>query len=378
MGEAYRFPVPVDEHAADGAPGAEQWRSLTWAQTATRVYAVAGRPAVAGHQPGGPGRADVLHPAGVGHRRPRQHVRGRGHHGRLPEHQRRRDGLHPLRLGLQGDLRREREAARQGRRRARPAARAAHRRPLRRHRPGRRGARAERAHPGRAGAARRRVPGAAPGRRAAGRRRARQGAAGDPDLHLRHHRPPQGRAAGPRLLGVPGAGAGGERAAARGRRAVHVAAAVARVRQEPDLRPDRHRSRDGAGRPGGPDHPQPAGDPPDHDGLGAAHLREGLQRHRRQGPGRGRRQVQDLHVGGEDRPRLRPGHPGQPDRHRARQRPAGAAGAARGGRQAGVRQDPDRVRRADARLGLRQCRAGTRDRLLLHAASACPSWRATA
>ena len=40
-GEAYRFPVPVDEHAADGAPGAEQWRSLTWAQTAVRVRAVA-------------------------------------------------------------------------------------------------------------------------------------------------------------------------------------------------------------------------------------------------------------------------------------------------------------------------------------------------
>ncbi|MGW2396550.1 AMP-dependent synthetase/ligase [Kitasatospora sp. NPDC001664] len=40
-GEAYRFPVPVDEHAADGAPGAEQWRSLTWKQTAERVYAVA-------------------------------------------------------------------------------------------------------------------------------------------------------------------------------------------------------------------------------------------------------------------------------------------------------------------------------------------------
>ncbi|GAA3009878.1 long-chain fatty acid--CoA ligase [Kitasatospora albolonga] len=39
-GEAYRFPVPVDEHAADGAPGAEQWRSLTWKQTAERVYAV--------------------------------------------------------------------------------------------------------------------------------------------------------------------------------------------------------------------------------------------------------------------------------------------------------------------------------------------------
>ncbi|MET9617566.1 AMP-dependent synthetase/ligase [Kitasatospora indigofera] len=40
-GEAYRYPVPVDEHAADGAPGAEQWRSLTWAQTAARVKAVA-------------------------------------------------------------------------------------------------------------------------------------------------------------------------------------------------------------------------------------------------------------------------------------------------------------------------------------------------
>ncbi|MER5864538.1 AMP-dependent synthetase/ligase [Kitasatospora sp. NPDC002040] len=40
-GEAYRFPVPVDEHAADSTPGAEQWRSLTWAQTAERVKAVA-------------------------------------------------------------------------------------------------------------------------------------------------------------------------------------------------------------------------------------------------------------------------------------------------------------------------------------------------
>ncbi|WP_097237983.1 AMP-dependent synthetase/ligase [Streptomyces sp. 1331.2] len=39
--EAYRHPAPVDDQAADGAPGAEQWRSLTWAQTATRVKAVA-------------------------------------------------------------------------------------------------------------------------------------------------------------------------------------------------------------------------------------------------------------------------------------------------------------------------------------------------
>ncbi|MGW0777718.1 AMP-dependent synthetase/ligase [Streptomyces sp. NPDC002835] len=36
-GEAYRYPVP----AGDGASGAEEWRSLTWAQTAERVRAIA-------------------------------------------------------------------------------------------------------------------------------------------------------------------------------------------------------------------------------------------------------------------------------------------------------------------------------------------------
>ncbi|RPK88753.1 long-chain fatty acid--CoA ligase [Streptomyces sp. ADI98-10] len=35
--EAYRYPVPE----ADGAAGAEQWHSLTWAQTAERVHAIA-------------------------------------------------------------------------------------------------------------------------------------------------------------------------------------------------------------------------------------------------------------------------------------------------------------------------------------------------
>ncbi|MGY0068839.1 AMP-dependent synthetase/ligase [Streptomyces sp. QTS137] len=35
--EAYRYPAPAD----DGPPGAEQWRSLTWAQTAERVTAIA-------------------------------------------------------------------------------------------------------------------------------------------------------------------------------------------------------------------------------------------------------------------------------------------------------------------------------------------------
>ncbi|AXI77511.1 AMP-dependent synthetase/ligase [Peterkaempfera bronchialis] len=39
--EAYRYPVPVDEQAADSTPGAEQWRSMTWAQAAERVKAIA-------------------------------------------------------------------------------------------------------------------------------------------------------------------------------------------------------------------------------------------------------------------------------------------------------------------------------------------------
>ena len=49
--EAYRHPVTVDEQAADGAPGAEQWRSLTWAQTAVRVKAVAAGLMALGIQP---------------------------------------------------------------------------------------------------------------------------------------------------------------------------------------------------------------------------------------------------------------------------------------------------------------------------------------
>ncbi|MER8100595.1 AMP-binding protein [Kitasatospora sp. NPDC094016] len=49
--EAYRYPAPVDEHAADSAPGAEQWRSLTWAQTAARVRAVAAGLMALGIQP---------------------------------------------------------------------------------------------------------------------------------------------------------------------------------------------------------------------------------------------------------------------------------------------------------------------------------------
>ncbi len=39
--EAYRYPVPVDAQAADGSPGAEQWRTLSWGQTARRVNRIA-------------------------------------------------------------------------------------------------------------------------------------------------------------------------------------------------------------------------------------------------------------------------------------------------------------------------------------------------
>jgi len=39
--EAYRYPVPVDDLAADGAPGAEEWRSMTWGQASERVFGIA-------------------------------------------------------------------------------------------------------------------------------------------------------------------------------------------------------------------------------------------------------------------------------------------------------------------------------------------------
>ncbi|MEU0391896.1 long-chain fatty acid--CoA ligase [Streptomyces sp. NPDC006208] len=45
--EAYRYPAS----AADGAPGTEQWRSLTWAQTAERVTAIAAGLLALGLQP---------------------------------------------------------------------------------------------------------------------------------------------------------------------------------------------------------------------------------------------------------------------------------------------------------------------------------------
>ncbi|MFD9969392.1 AMP-dependent synthetase/ligase [Streptomyces sp. NPDC059011] len=49
--EAYRYPVPIDGRTGDGASGAEQWRSLTWAETGERVRAIAAGLIALGLQP---------------------------------------------------------------------------------------------------------------------------------------------------------------------------------------------------------------------------------------------------------------------------------------------------------------------------------------
>ena len=71
-------------------------------------------------------------------------------------------------------------------------------------------------------------------------RRGRPGPPGHADLHLRHHRPAEGRRAAARRLVLGGRGAGRGRAAARRRPAVPVAAAVALVRQDAALRRRSH------------------------------------------------------------------------------------------------------------------------------------------
>ena len=77
-----------------------------------------------------------------------------------------------------------------------------------------------------AGRARPRAPGDRPGRGAPVGGRGRPGDAGHAHLHLRHHRPAEGRPAGARQLGVRGGRGRPARADRRRRRAVHVAAAV--------------------------------------------------------------------------------------------------------------------------------------------------------
>ena len=77
-------------------------------------------------------------------------------------------------------------------------------------------------------------------------RRDHRGPARHPHLHLRHHRPPQGRAAAARQLVVHGQGDRRDRPDQQGRRAVPVAAARARLRQGAHLRA---RSRSGTSPP---------------------------------------------------------------------------------------------------------------------------------
>lgn len=76
-------------------------------------------------------------------------------------------------------------------------------------------------------------------------------------------------------------------------------------------------------------------------------------------------QVQGLPVGRRGRPRVRQGHPGQLPPHRHGHRALRPRRQAQGRRRAGLREDPRGLRRQAARLRLRIGRARTRHRLLL-------------
>ena len=108
-----------------------------------------------GRRARGPCRHRLDHSGGVGPRRPRHHDRRCGDDDDLPDHARRRRGLHRRRLRQQGRLRRERGAGPEAARPSRRAARAAPRRHLRRQAGRRRGRDGRLGHrrrpPGRAG-----------------------------------------------------------------------------------------------------------------------------------------------------------------------------------------------------------------------------------
>ena len=147
-------------------------------------------------------------------------------HDRLPHHRGRGRGVHRPRLRVEGADRGERRPGRQGRR-------------PRSHR--RRRDRRRRAGEGQLTLAELEKRGAGRARRAArpdrGDRRDHQARApGDADLHLRHHRPAEGRRTAARRLGVAGPGAGRAGMLQPRRPAVPVAAAVALVRQDAAVR----------------------------------------------------------------------------------------------------------------------------------------------
>ena len=111
-----------------------------------------------------------------------------------------------------------------------------------------------------------------------------------PDLHLRHHRPAQGRPAARTSPGSTRARRSQvQDILARGRPAVPVAADGALVRQGAALRPAGLRLRDRHRRPGRQDRRQPGRREADVHGRRPAHLREGARPDRHHAAGRGRR-----------------------------------------------------------------------------------------
>ena len=158
-------------------------------------------------------------------------VRRRRHHHGVSDDHRIGCRLHPERLGVGHRLRRGRRTGGQG----------AHRKPalpeggggLRRrcHQRHRTLPRRPGGHPGRRGRAGARPAGRRAGRRRSTHRRLRSGGSRHPDLHLGHHRPPEGCATGPRQLDVRGHGRRRAGHPRTGRRAVPVAADVARAGQ---------------------------------------------------------------------------------------------------------------------------------------------------
>ena len=266
-----------------------------------------GRPALAGHRERAACRHRIGHPLRVDPRRPRDHVRRRRDHDGLPEHQRRGHLLHPQRLGLAGGLRRGRRAAGEAALAPRRAARGDEGRHLRRHRRRRLGHRHGR--PGRAGP---RLPGRAPGHRRGDRPEDPARPARHPDLHLRHHRSPQGRAPRAPLVGLRGRGHPRPGPPARGRPAVPVAADGALLRQGAALLAAGLRLRHGHRRSGRQDHREPRGREADVHGRGPPHLREGLLAHPHDAGRRGRGEGEDLHQGLRGRRQgRRPQAPGQ-------------------------------------------------------------------
>ena len=162
-----------------------------------------------------------------------------------------------------------------------------------------------------------------PRRGHAGHRRDRARPPGHPDLHLRHHRPAQGRAAAPLLVDLRGRRDPGPADPRRERRAVPVAADGALVRQGAALHPARLRLRHRRRRPRGQDHREPRDREADLHGRRAAHLREGPRPHRHDAGRRGRRQGEDLPQGLRGRPQ------GRRAQARGQVRPAAAEAAAR-------------------------------------------------